>query len=308
MTEQNATSGAQLPPVEIREDLSYDYRSVDVLGSKMSYFEDGEGENVLLIHGNPTSAYLWRNIVPNVADAHRAIAVDLIGMGRSEKPDIGYKFADHYRYFEGFIEALGLEDVTLVGHDWGATLAWEYARRNPDRVRRLAFMEGVLPPTFPKPSYESMGEELGNMFRSFNDAVKGPELVVEANMFVEQVFPGFVNRPLGEKAMSVYRAPFVDKADRQLTLTWPREIPIAGDPPSNVEMLNEIAGFMGTTEMPVLFVYVDPGVVAPPEVVGWYTERISNVETAYVGRGLHFFQEDHPEATGRALADWMRRN
>ena len=159
---QATSTSYKLPRQVIAETHQIQKKSVEVLGSKMAYLETGTGEPVIFIHGNPTSSYLWRNVMPYIASQGRAIAVDLIGMGQSGKPDISYTFEDQYRYFSAFVDALNVNKVTLVGHDWGATLAWEYARRNPERVRRLAFMEGVLPPAFPVPSFESMGEEMGN--------------------------------------------------------------------------------------------------------------------------------------------------
>lgn len=303
-----AVSTQKLPVPTISETLSIPQKSVDVLGSRMTYLELGEGEPVLFVHGNPTSSYLWRNVMPYVAKRHRAIAIDLIGMGASAKPDIGYSFADHYRYFSHFIEALGLRNLTLVGHDWGAALAWEYARRNPREVKRLAFMEGVLPPGFPVPSYQAMDAEMGNMFRAFNDPVEGPKLVMDENMFVEKVLPGFVNRTLGDEAMAAYRTPFLARGDRKPVLAWPREVPIGGEPASTADVLGKIAIFMAQTKMPVLLLYANPGVVLPPAAVDWYVGRIANLETSFVGQGFHFIQEDHPDAIGRAIADWMRRN
>ena len=297
----------KLPRPEISETHSLDLKSAKVMGSKMTYLEAGEGEAVVFVHGNPTSSYLWRNVIPYVSEGYRAIAPDLIGMGGSDKPDIAYTFEDHRQYFEGFIESLGLSKVTLVGHDWGAALAWDYARRNPKQVDRLAFMEGVLPPTFPQPSFEAMGEEMGGMFRAFKDEVQGHEMVIKNNMFVEEVLPGFVSRPLGEEARSVYGAPYVKEADRAPTLAWPREVPIAGAPPSTVNALTEISAFMGETQMPVLLLYADPGVVTPPAAVPWFVEKIENIETGFVGQGLHFIQEDQPDAIGREVADWLRR-
>ena len=284
-------AAVKLPLPEISETLTVPRKNVDVLGSTMSYLELGEGDPVLFIHGNPTSAYLWRNIMPYVANTNRAIAIDLIGMGRSGKPDIGYTFADHYNYLEAFIDTLGLEELTLVTHDWGAALGWDYARRNPDKVVRLAFMEGVLPSAFPRPTFESMGEEMGNMFRAFKDKEQGHKLVIEDNMFVEQVLPGFVNRALGDRARAEYGAPYLKAADRKPTLVWPREVPIEGKPAANVNTLEAIAAFMETTGMPVLLTYAEPG-----------------VETAFIAQGLHFIQEDQPDAIGRAISDWMRRN
>ncbi|MHA1567728.1 MAG: haloalkane dehalogenase, partial [Alphaproteobacteria bacterium] len=253
-------TGFQLPSPTISETLAIPQKSTEVLGSTMTYLELGEGsESVVFIHGNPTSSYLWRNVMPLVSDNARAIAIDLIGMGGSAKPDIAYTFADHFRYFEGFIEALNLGPVTLVGHDWGAAIAWEYARRNPDKVRRLAFMEGVLPPAFPLATFEAMGEEMGNLFRAFKDPVQGHKLIIEDNMFVEQLIPQLINRTLGEEARAAYLAPFAGAKDRDPVLVWPRELPIAGEPQSTLDTLTAIEAFMAETEMPVLLAYAAPG-------------------------------------------------
>lgn len=305
---QTTNAAYKLPRPVISETLHLDKKVIKVLGSNMAYLETGQGEPVIFIHGNPSSSYLWRNVMPYITPQGRAIAVDLIGMGQSDKPDISYTFEEQYHYFSAFVDALNVNQVTLVGHDWGATLAWEYARRNPGKVRKLAFMEGVLPPAFPAPSFESMGEEMGNMFRTFKDPVKGHKLVIEDNMFIEKILPGFVNRILGEEAMRIYRAPFAKVEDRKPVLAWPRQVPIAGEPESTLKTLNAIGKFMGATKMPVLLMYADPGVVVPPEAVGWYVKKIQSLETAFLGQGLHFIQEDQPEAIGRALADWMRRN
>lgn len=298
----------KLPPHVVSEALTVPQKAVDVLGSQMTYLELGQGDPVVFVHGNPTSSYLWRNVMPYAAEGHRAIAIDLIGMGGSAKPEIAYSFEDHYRYFAAFIDVLGLETMTLVGHDWGATLVWEYARRNPARVKRLAFMEGVLPPAFPAPSFEAMGPEMGKMFRAFKDPAEGSRIVIDENIFVERILPGFVNRTLGEQAMRVYRAPFLARENRRPVLAWPRQVPIAGEPASTTEALNAISDFMAKTEMPVLLVYAEPGAVVPPSAVAWYVKRIANLETSFVGQGIHFIQEDQPDAVGRSIEDWIRRN
>lgn len=297
----------KLAPVEVAEEHALPQKSVQVLGSSMAYLEVGTGAPVLFIHGNPTSSYLWRNVMPYVADSHRAIAVDLIGMGASGKPDIAHSYADHYAYLDAFVNALQLEDITLVIHDWGAALGWDFARRNPDKVARIAFMEGVLPPAFPIPSFEAMGD-VGQAMKAMRNPDQGREMVIENNMFVNVVLPGFVNRPLGETATQAYGAPFAVKASRLPTLTWPRQLPIGGEPAEMVALMEDIRGFMTRTEMPTLLVYADPGVLVPPQAVGWYTANMKNLETAYAGQGFHFFQEDQPDAIGRALRDWLRRN
>lgn len=297
---------AKLPAPVISEDLSLSRQDVPVLDSTMTFIESGTGAPVLFLHGNPTSAYLWRNVIPHVAAGRRAIAVDLIGMGGSGKPDIAYTFADHARYLEAFVEALGLQRLTLVGHDWGAALAWDFAERHPDRVTGLAFMEGVLPPAFPLPSYDAMGPA-ADALRALRDPEQGATLVYEQNMFVEQMLPGFVNRPLGEAAMTAYRAPFLNAADRLPTLQWPRELPIEGVPARNVAVMERIAAFMATASMPTLLLYAEPGVATPSASVDWYRATVPGIETAYVGQGLHFIQEDHPRAIGLEIADWLRR-
>lgn len=304
---QQQTAQYHLPRPTVPEQSTWDGSYIDVLDSRIHYVESGEGDPILFIHGNPTSSYLWRNVVPHLSDQGRAIAVDLIGMGRSGKPKIAYRYQDHYAYLSAFIEALNLRDITLVTHDWGAALGFDFAARNPDRVKRIAFMEGVLPPIFPQPSFEAMGEEMGGMFRAFKDPAKGRELIIENHMFVEQVLPGFVNRPLGEAAMTEYRQPYLSAADREPLLAWPREVPIAGEPQDVVERMAVIEAFMTTTDKPVLLLHADPGVVVPLQVVPWYVANIKNIETAFIGQGLHFLQEDQPDAIGRAISDWLRR-
>ena len=292
----------------ISETLSIDRREIEVMGSTMSYLEQGTGEVVLFLHGNPTSAYLWRNVIPHVSDTHRAIAVDLIGMGHSGKPDIEYTYGDHAAYLDAFVSALDLSSITLVGHDWGAALAWDFARKNPDVVERLVFMEGVLPPAFPQASYEAMGEEFGGMFRAMRDPEQGYQMIMEDNMFVEVILPQMIMRPIGDAARKEYGAPFTAVKSRLPTWMWPREVPIGGEPMSSVGLMEDIRTFMGATEMPVLLAYAEPGVLVPPEAVPFYSGLIADLETAFVGKGLHFIQEDQPDAIGRALDDWLRRN
>ena len=300
--------GSKLPVPTVSEELTVARSEIAVLGSTMSYLEEGNGDTVLFVHGNPSAAYLWRNVLPYVSNTHRAIAVDLIGMGHSGKPDIAYTFADHARYLDGFVKEMGLTEITLVGHDWGAALAWDFARRHPDMVVRLAFMEGVLPPAFPQASYEAMGEEMGGMFRTMRDAEDGYKMIMEGNMFVDAILPMMINRPIGDLAKAEYGAPYGTVESRLPTWVWPREVPIGGTPAANVQLMEDISSFMGTTDIPVLLAYAEPGVLTPPQAVPFYTGLINDLETAFVGQGLHFIQEDQPEAIGRAIADWLRRN
>lgn len=295
-----------IPGVSEKRDLAS--KSIPVLNSQMSYLEHGSGKTVLFLHGNPTSSYLWRNVIPHVSDTHRAIAIDLIGMGGSGKPAIDYTFSDHAKYLDAFVTEMDLGDIILVGHDWGAALAWDFARRHPDKVSRLAFMEGVLPPAFPQPSYEAMGEEMGGMFLAMRDPEQGRKMIMEGNMFVEQILPAMINRPIGSDAKAAYGVPYKTQESRLPTWMWPREVPIGGEPSSNVKLMEDIRAFMSETDMPILLTYADPGVLVPPKAVPFYTDLIGNIETAFVGQGLHFIQEDQPDAIGRALSDWLRRN
>ncbi len=218
---------------DISADFPFESRYAEVLGSTMHYVDEGEGDPILFVHGNPTSSYLWRNIIPYVTDRYRAIAVDLIGMGKSGKPDIAYTYQDHARYLNAFIETLGLEDITLVIHDWGSVLGFDYARSHEDNVLGIAFMEAIIPPRYPR--LDPIGGALGR-FRGPG----GEELVLQQNMFVEQILPGSVLRGLTEEEMRRYREPYPTPESRLPTLQWPRELPAVGEPARNVEVVTAI--------------------------------------------------------------------
>ncbi len=306
-------SGPRKPPAKPSlplpsAEFPYASKFVEVLGSKMHYIDEGVGDPILFLHGNPTSSYLWRNVIPFLKDRGRAIAVDNIGFGKSAKPDIGYTFAEHLRYIEGFIAGLGLKNITLVVHDWGSALGFDYASRHEANIKAIAFMEAIAPPVFPMESYEKMGPEIGQLFRDMRDPVKGPEMIIEQNMFIEGILPNAgVVRPLGEAEMNAYRAPFLDPATRKPILVWPRQIPIGGEPADVVEAVIAYGAWLKTTEVPKLHVYAWPGALNPPSVSDLFVRDMKNIETAYVGLGTHFIQEDNPEAIGRAIADWHRR-
>lgn len=285
----------------------YESRFTEVLGSQMHYVEAGQGDPILFIHGQPASSYLWRNVIPRVEGRGRAIAVDLIGMGRSGKPDIDYRFADHYRHLEGFIDALALDRITLVGHDWGTVLAFNYAMRHPGRVTGIAFLEALIPPAFPLPSLDALPQPARSMFAGFRDPEQGRRLLIEQNVFIEKMLPAMTMRQLSEEEMAAYREPFLDPSSRLPLYRWPNELPIAGKPQEVDALIREIGQWLQTTALPKLHIYASPGAANPLEVVAWTTENLPNIETAYVGAGLHFIQEDQPEAIGRAISEWLRR-
>lgn len=284
----------------ISADFPFQSRYVDVLGSRMHYVDEGAGAPILFLHGNPTSSYLWRNVIPYVTDDYRAIAVDLIGMGKSDKPDLDYTYQDHSRYVQAFIEALDLDDLTLVIHDWGSVLGFQYAMQHEDNVAGIAFMEAIIPPRFP--SDEPIGGLLGQ-FRS----PEGEEMVLDQNMFVERVLAGSVIRGLTEEEMAYYRAPYATRESRLPTLQWPRELPAAGQPARNVELVAQVGEWMQQTNIPMLHLWARPGALNNEAFAEEMVRRVKNIQSTFIGAGRHYVQEDQPEMIGRAIADWRRR-
>ena len=279
-------------------------RRVEVLGSRMAYVERGSGAPILLLHGNPTSSYGWRNVIPHLEPLGRCIAPDLIGMGQSDKPDLAYRFADHARYLEAFIEALALDEVTLVVHDWGSALGFDWMARHPGAVRRIAFFEAFVAPL---PGFEALRPATQELFRQFRTPGVGERLVLEENAFIERVLPGATLRPLSPAEMDAYRAPYPDPASRRPTLAWPREIPIAGEPADVLAVFERYRAELQKSPIPKLLLTADPGVLIPAPLVAWCREHLPNLEVVELGPGRHFLQEDHPDAIGRAVADWIRR-
>ena len=300
----------KLPPLDIPSAFPFQAHYVEVLGHSMHYVDTGEGgDTFVFLHGQPTSSYLWRNVIPHVTDLGRAVAPDNIGFGRSDQPgDLDYRYPTHYAYIEGFIEVLGLDNIIFVIHDWGSALGLDYAARHPDRVRGVVMMEAIVPPVFPAASYEAMRPPLAEFFTTMRNPEIGPKLMIEQNYFVEAVLPGFTARTLGEEEMTVYRAPFMDMSKRVAINQWPNEVPIGGEPADVVEVVNNYVAWMYRTDTPMLFLYANPGALNPAEDVDWLAARVKNMETAYIGQGLHYVPEDQPYAIGRAIRDWHRRN
>lgn len=293
------------PETDVSAAFPYDKRYVEILGSRMAYVDEGEGPVVLFLHGNPTSSYLWRNIIPHVADNHRAIAVDLIGMGDSDQPDIDYRFATHAAYLDAFIAALALEDIALVIHDWGSGLGLRYARLNEDNVRAIAFMEAIIPPLFPVPSYESMGPLGDAFFRPLRTDGTGEDMVLENNFFIEQGLTGGIVRELSTQEMNAYRGPYTTPGSRLPTLVWPRQIPIGGEPADVVAEIQANGEWLYSSDTPKLYFHVTPGAINPPPVAEYVIANAPNLEAVFLGQGSHFIQEDHPRAIGEALSDWL---
>lgn len=289
-------------PEEISAAFPFEPRYVDVHGSRMHYVEEGEGDPVLFLHGNPTSCYLWRNVIPHVSPSARAIAVDLIGMGKSDHPKIPYRFFDHSRYLEGFIGALGLENLTLVLHDWGSALGFHYARRHEENVRGIAFTEAIFRPI----SWRDFPKKYKLAFQLFRTPVAGWLLISVGNVFVRQILPSSILRDLSAEEMAHYAGAFPTVASRKAVRQWPCEIPIDGRPADVHEAVSAYNRWLQETELPLLFLHARPGALIRREAAEWFRKSCKNLTAVDIGRGLHFVQEDNPHGIGRAVADWYR--
>ena len=280
----------------------HDRRRVAVLDSEMAYVDTGRGRPVVFLHGNPTSSYLWRNVIPHVTGIARCLAPDLIGMGRSGRAPAGsYRFVDHARYLDAWFDALALQDVTLVVHDWGSALGFAWARQHPDRVAGLIYMEALVRPL----TWNDWPESARKIFQLMRSPA-GEELVLQKNVFVERILPASIMRKLSEDEMDVYRAPFREPGEsRRPTLTWPREIPVDGEPSDVVTIVSDSASWLARSSTPKLFINAEPGSIlvgAQREVCrAWPNQREVTV------RGLHFVQEDSPGDIGRAVAAFVEK-
>lgn len=272
----------------------------------MAYVEVGVGEPIVLLHGNPTSSYLWRNVIPYLQGLGRCIAPDLIGMGDSDKlPDSGpasYTFVEHRRYLDALLESLNVrERVTFVIHDWGSALGFDWTNRHPDAVKGIAYMEALVRPS----SWSDFPEQARPIFEALRSP-SGEAMVLEQNMFVEGALPGSILRKLTEEEMAEYRRPFLEPGEgRRPTLTWPRQIPIDGEPAEVDAIVRNYSAWLAASSLPKLFIKGEPGAILSqgPNVDfcrGWPNQTEVSVP------GIHYLQEDSPEAIGQATADWIR--
>ena len=280
-------------------------KTVAVNGKTMSYVEMGEGEPIIFQHGNPTSSYLWRNIMPHLADQGRCIAIDLIGMGDSDKlEDSGpdrYTLLEHRDYWEGALDALGVSNnVTLVIHDWGSALGFDWANRYRESVMGIAYMEGIVRPV----SWDDWPEAARGVFQGFRSPA-GEEMVLEKNVFVERVLPGSIIRDLTEDEMAVYRRPYTNPGeDRRPTLTWPRQIPIEGEPVEVRELVQSYADWLSQSEVQKLFINAEPGAILTGPQREFCRSWPNQKEVTVAGN--HFLQEDSPDEIGQAIAEWRK--
>jgi haloalkane dehalogenase len=277
-----------------------------VLESAMTYRETGESNApvALFLHGNPTSSYIWRNVMPLVAPVARCIAPDLIGFGQSGKPDIAYSFADHARYLDALIDGLGISSAYLVAQDWGTALAFHLAARRPDFVRGLAFMEFIRP----MPSWDDFheGEAVAQeTFRKFRTSGEGEAMILDGNAFIERVLPGSVVRKLGDEEMAAYRQPFPTRESRRPILALPRQLPIAGEPADVYRAMETAHAALAASTYPKLLFVGEPGALVSPALAQEFAATLQGIAVVGLGAGLHYLQEDHAEAIGRSVAGWI---
>jgi haloalkane dehalogenase len=288
------------------QDMSYTAKKTAVVnGRKMAYVEVGDGDPIVFQHGNPTSSYLWRDVMPRVAGLGRLIACDLIGMGDSDKLERSgperYTYQEQREYLFELWEQLGLgEKVVLVLHDWGSALGFDWASQHPDRVAGIVYMEAIVQPS----TWEDWPAEVRGVFQALRSSA-GEDMVLDQNLFVESVFPNAILRDLAEEEMAAYRAPFREPGEgRRPTLSWPRQLPINGEPSDVVKIVQDYGAWLSTSSVPKLFINADPGVLltgrAREFCRSWPNQQEITVP------GLHFIQEDSPDEIGTAIADFVR--
>jgi len=281
-----------------------DKQSAIALGHRMAYHERGSGQPIVFLHGNPTSSYIWRNVLGQLEGLGRLIVPDLIGMGDSDKlPQPGpgtYRFATHRDHLAAFIDAVidTQEKIILVAHDWGAALAFDWANHHRSRVAGIAYMEAIVRPITPADG----ASELGPTFMALRSP-QGDAMILEQNMFVEQLLPKLVMRTLSDAEMAEYRRPFGTPADRWPTLDWPRQIPLAGNPPEVVAIVESYAAWMAENDLPKLFVNAEPGAVLTRGLRDFCRSWKQQTEVTVTGK--HFIQEDSPREIGEAIAGWI---
>jgi haloalkane dehalogenase len=278
---------------------------LSVLDSTMAYREAGRpgGPRAVFLHGNPTSSYIWRNIIPHVAPVARCIAPDLIGFGQSGKPDIAYRFEDHVRYLDAFIAAAGISSAFLVAQDWGTALAFHLAARRPAFIRGLAFMEFIRP----MPTWDDFHQVQAarDIFKRFRTPGEGEKMILEGNAFVERVLPGSVKRKLSDEEMAVYRAPFLTQESRRPVWRLPNELPIEGKPTDVHAMLERAHSALAASRYPKLLFAGNPGALVSPAFAETFAAGLHDCEVVQLGEGAHYLQEDHPETIGRSIASWI---
>ena len=286
-------------------DQEIEKKTVKVLGKNMAYVEKGEGNPIIFQHGNPTSSYLWRNIIPHLENQGKCIAIDLIGMGDSDKledeGDNTYSYHVHKKYFDACLKELGIkDDITFVIHDWGSALGFNWAYNNKNSVRGICYMEAIVKTI----SWDDWPEDGKSIFQGFRSEA-GEDLVLKKNLFIEGVLPGAIIRNLSNKEMDVYRKPFLKEIQRRPTLDWPRQKPIDNKPEEVCNIVEDYSLWMSINEIPKLFINANPGSILKGKQRE-FCRKWKNQEEVTV-KGSHFIQEDSPKDIGQAISSWFQK-
>ena len=286
-------------------DQEIEKKTVKVLGKNMAYVEKGEGNPIIFQHGNPTSSYLWRNIIPHLENQGKCIAIDLIGMGDSDKledeGDNTYSYHVHKKYFDACLKELGIkDDITFVIHDWGSALGFDWAYDNKNNVKGICYMEAIVKTI----SWEDWPEDGKSIFQGFRSEA-GEDLILKKNLFIEGVLPGAIIRNLSDKEMDVYRKPFLKEIERRPTLDWPRQIPIDNKPEEVCNTVEDYSLWMSINEIPKLFINANPGSILKGKQRE-FCRKWKNQEEVTV-KGSHFIQEDSPKDIGQAISSWYQK-
>ena len=289
---------------KISADFPFESHFLDVYGSKMHYIEEGEGDPILFLHGNPTSNYLWRNIIPYLSKQGRCIAPDLIGMGKSGKPNLKYGFEDSYRYLEAFIQKMDLKNVTLVVHDWGSGLGFNYANLHRNNIKAIAFMEAM----YAAPTLYDMPFSIRTAIKMMRNPIAGKFMALNMNLFIKKMLPDMILRKLTKEEKDFYAAPYKTKKSRIPLFAWPQDVPFAdGKPTSATGAVKSWTPWLASSDIPKLCFYVTPGVAIKEKDVKVIQETFNNTELIALGEGLHFIQEDYPHEIGEALSQWYQK-
>ena len=286
--------------------MNFEKTSINIDGKKLAYIDVGEGSPIVMLHGNPTSSFLWRNIIPHFNDLGRVIVPDLIGHGDSDKLPVSmgpdrYTFENTFKYFDKLLNKLEINhDITLILHDWGSALGFYWAMKNPEKIKAICYMEAIVSPI----DWSDWPEQARGIFKGFRSA-KGEDLILKRNMFIEAVLPNSIIRKLTKDEMDEYRKPFLNENDRQVTLNWPRQIPIEGEPSHMFRLVTSYAEWISNDgDIPKLFINADPGSILIGKQREFCRGWKNQIEVTV--NGLHFIQEDSPHEIGEAISSWMR--
>ena len=288
---------------DISSKFPFKSKFIEVNGSKMHYVDEGKGDPILFLHGQPTSSYLWRNVIPHLQKKARCIAPDLIGMGKSDKPDIAYTFEDHYDYLENFIDRLNLKNITLVIHDWGSGLGFHYANKHRENIKGIAFMEAIVKPL----TWDDFPKGFKMVFTMFRTRFIGYMMITVGNIFLKKLLPNFTLRKLNEEELAYYNEPYPTRASRKPVRMWPTQLPINGKPKGVHDIITAYAKWLTETNTPKLCIYAHPGAVLVDKGVEYIKDNFPNTKMVDIGEGMHYLQEESPHTIGKTINEWYSK-